>query len=271
MHTKHLFQELLLVVAALCAVQASWVDLSKSNAQHLNKRQVGDLLGGASSSSALGADSTPSPSPSSSPSASSAGAASTSEAAPSTSSSLSQAASTPVSSSTPAAESTSSTSSSSSVAAESTSSTSSSVSSSSTSYTAVVSTSVEVATKTRSDGTKETTTSVTKTTTTPDLNSQDGDGSTSGMSTKTRNTVIGVVVGIGGAIVIGALAVVAWRVWGRKKQHEENDGLMAYDMSSAGVEKSERGSSAGGPASTPFQSTLDNYHQPGHVNASSNF
>jgi hypothetical protein len=95
------------------------------------------------------------------------------------------------------------------------------------------------------------------------------------MSIKTRNTVIGVVVGVGGAIVLGALGLVAWRIWGRKKHNEENDGLMDYDMSTTGgVEKSERASSAGGPHNnqrTPFQSTLENYHQPGQVNASSNF
>lgn len=94
------------------------------------------------------------------------------------------------------------------------------------------------------------------------------------MSTKTRNTVIGVVVGVGGAIVLGALGLVAWRIWGRKKHSEENDGLMAYDMSATGgMEKSERGSSAGGAHTqrSPFQSTLENYHQPGQVTASSNF
>lgn len=94
------------------------------------------------------------------------------------------------------------------------------------------------------------------------------------MSTKTRNTVIGVVVGVGGAIVLGALGLVAWRIWGRKKHSEENDGLMAYDMAATGgMEKSERGSSAGGAHTqrSPFQSTLENYHQPGQVTASSNF
>lgn len=93
------------------------------------------------------------------------------------------------------------------------------------------------------------------------------------MSAKTRNTVIGVVVGVGGAIVLGALAVVAFRIWGRKKQAEESDGLMDYNASS-GVEKSEPRTSGGGSGSqrNPFQSTLENYHQPtGPVNASANF
>lgn len=72
--------------------------------------------------------------------------------------------------------------------------------------------------------------------------------------------------------MLGALALVAWRIWGRKKDTEEHDVLMDYDMSTPGaVEKSERGSSVGGTQRTPFQSTLENYHQPSQVNASSNF
>jgi predicted negative regulator of RcsB-dependent stress response len=83
------------------------------------------------------------------------------------------------------------------------------------------------------------------------------------MSTKTRNTIIGVVVGVGGAIVLGALALVAWRIWGRKKQAEENDGLMAYDNGYSGAEKSEPSHSPSTSTSqrNPFQSTLENYHQ----------
>lgn len=93
------------------------------------------------------------------------------------------------------------------------------------------------------------------------------------MSTKTKNTVIGVVVGVGGAIVLAGLFVVAWRIWGRKKNEDENDGLMGFTRagSSGGHEKSN--SLGGGSASAnPFQSTLENYHNPAkNVNASSNF
>ncbi|KAF4510023.1 hypothetical protein G6O67_001949 [Ophiocordyceps sinensis] len=113
-------------------------------------------------------------------------------------------------------------------------------------------------------------TSTSRTTSTPGLNS-DGAGATSGMTPKTRNTIIGVVVGVGGAIALGALGFVAWRIWGRKRNSDENDGLMDYDMAVTGVEKPEPGSSVGQTPRTPFQSTLENYHQPTHVNASSNF
>jgi len=89
------------------------------------------------------------------------------------------------------------------------------------------------------------------------------------MSVQTRNTIIGVVVGVGGAVILGALGLVAFRVWGRKKHAEEADGLMAYDVDISAAEKSPRGSSSGNGPRNPFQSTLENYHQP--VNASANF
>lgn len=92
------------------------------------------------------------------------------------------------------------------------------------------------------------------------------------MPVKTRNTVIGVVVGIGGAILLGAAGMVAYRIWGRKKQSEESDGLMSYDLSTNGYEKHEPSNSiTSNTQRTPFQSTLDNYHQPSNVNPSSNF
>lgn len=96
--------------------------------------------------------------------------------------------------------------------------------------------------------------------------------SSSGMSKKTKSTVIGVVVGVGGAIVLGGLFIVAWRIWGRKKSEEEGDGLMGFRTGSAGHEKT---SSVSAPTqASPFQSTLENYHNPArnnNVNASSNF
>lgn len=110
---------------------------------------------------------------------------------------------------------------------------------------------------------------------TPDGNSS----SPPGMSDTTKKTIIGVVVGIGGAIVLGALAVVAWRVWGRRKQTEESDGLMDYDRSTGGgFEKQDLSYAGAGQQvsqqhqhQTPFKSTLEDYHKPGQVTASSNF
>lgn len=81
--------------------------------------------------------------------------------------------------------------------------------------------------------------------------------------------VVGVVVGVGGAIALAAMALVAWRVWGRKRNSDDDD-LMTYGTGYGPVEKREVGS-AQGPSRTPFQSTLENYHAPSNVNASSNF
>ncbi|KAK3330958.1 hypothetical protein B0H66DRAFT_82895 [Apodospora peruviana] len=124
-----------------------------------------------------------------------------------------------------------------------------------------------VVTKTNSDGTKSTLTSETVTTQTPGLAQNNNGSGNSGMSTTTRNTVIGVVVGVGGAIVLAGLAFVAWRIWGRKRGQDENDGLMDYSSPNDG--KSEVGGSMTGR--TPFQSTLESYHAPTQVNQAANF
>jgi hypothetical protein len=93
------------------------------------------------------------------------------------------------------------------------------------------------------------------------------------MSPQTKKTVIGVVVGIGGAIILASLGLVAWRIWGRKKDADDDDGLMGYRGGSpgynAGHEKTGSGS-ATGPVN-PFQTNLEQYHNPKSVNASSNF
>ncbi len=89
------------------------------------------------------------------------------------------------------------------------------------------------------------------------------------MSTSTRNTIIGVVVGVGGAVVLGVIALVAWRIWGRKKPQGEDDGLMDYGSSYNPGEKSEASGSTSGR--TPFRSTLESDHAPTQVNTASNF
>ena len=89
------------------------------------------------------------------------------------------------------------------------------------------------------------------------------------MTTKTKNTVIGVVVGVGGAIILAGLFIVVWRIWGRSKKEDESDGLMGFRGGSSGHEKS--GSVGAAGTANPFQSTLENYHNPATVNASSNF
>ncbi|KZL83620.1 cell wall protein [Colletotrichum incanum] len=134
----------------------------------------------------------------------------------------------------------------------------------------VTSTIRTIITTTNSAGQATSFTSESTVTHTPGLNDASSSNSSSGMSTQTRNTVIGVVVGVGGAIVLGALGFVAWRIWGKKKQAEENDGLMEYNNQYGNEAKAEVGS-AQGAGRTPFQSTLESYHAPNQVNASSNF
>jgi hypothetical protein len=94
-----------------------------------------------------------------------------------------------------------------------------------------------------------------------------GDGS-SGLSSSSKKIIGGVVGGIGGAILVGAIAVVAWRLWGRKhhKVATEDDDIFVGTNDSVMREK------AAGNASTPFRSNLEQYHNPnGAVNTASNF
>lgn len=134
-------------------------------------------------------------------------------------------------------------------------------------------TSTTVVVVTATDGSVSSSTSVSVSTPTPGLSEANNNGS-SAMSDSTRKTIIGVVVGVGGAIVLAVAGLFAWRIWGRKKASEENDGLMSYNNGAEG--KSEvgglnAGSTVTGSARSPFQSTLESYHAPSNVNASSNF
>lgn len=79
------------------------------------------------------------------------------------------------------------------------------------------------------------------------------------------------MVGVGGAILIAGVAFVAWRIWGRNRRNADND---EDDLMSAGTAVgSNQREKAPSPTSgsTPFRSTLDQYHNPGPVNAASNF
>lgn len=111
------------------------------------------------------------------------------------------------------------------------------------------------------------TTSATSTRT-PSVNTGDSDSNKSGLDSAQKRIVIGVVVGIGGAILLGGIAVVAWRIWGRKGHPNEDDNdLMDSHPGSSGREK--RSSISG---HSPFRSTLDQYHNHGApVNTASNF
>jgi hypothetical protein len=72
-----------------------------------------------------------------------------------------------------------------------------------------------------------------------------------------------VVGGIGGAILLGGIAVAIWRVYGKKKHNGDEDDL--YDPN-ANHEKTSTSTD-----NSPFKNTLDQYHNPGPVNTASNF
>ncbi|KAG5983449.1 hypothetical protein E4U54_006240 [Claviceps lovelessii] len=258
MRLNRAFQKLLVASAMLCMAQASWLDKDELEGKEIIGRQAAEIIKGVGVSGSL-------PSPTSSTPDGSIPPKTTT-----TSTTTSAIAQSPGKPPSPTATSTSH------GGPQPTGSfqwtPTSLPESSSITATPVVSTRIEVVTSTLSDGSKAIVTSIIKTTSTPVINHDDGE--TTGMTTKTRNTVIGLVVGIGGAVVVGALGLVAWRIWGRKRHDEEHDVLMNYDMSTSPAppaEKSERGGSAGGAQRTPFQSTLENYHQPNKVNASFNF
>ncbi|KAL2868232.1 putative cell wall protein [Aspergillus lucknowensis] len=97
--------------------------------------------------------------------------------------------------------------------------------------------------------------------------SEDSD---SGLDSDQKKIIIGVVVGVGGAILIGAIGVVAWRIRARRRNAQDEDvtDLMSGTAVGSGVREKAPSPGAGG---TPFRSTLDQYHNPGPVNAASNF
>ncbi|CAI6338259.1 unnamed protein product [Periconia digitata] len=92
-----------------------------------------------------------------------------------------------------------------------------------------------------------------------------GGSSSDGMSSKTKSIIGGVVGGVGGALLLGGIALVCWRMWGKKKNRvtEDDADLMAGTGAALGDKPQN---------STPFQSNLEQYHNPGgRPNAAANF
>jgi len=97
----------------------------------------------------------------------------------------------------------------------------------------------------------------------PSLANGGGDGSN--LSTSTKSIIGGVVGGVGGAILIGGLAIVAWRLWGKKKQQQGHDDFLDSQDDSIRREKT-------GSTGQPFASNAGQYQNPnGAVNTASNF
>lgn len=116
-----------------------------------------------------------------------------------------------------------------------------------------------------------TTASDTAATNSPSLSGSEKDSSDSGLSESNKKVVIGVVVGVGGALVIGIIGIVIWRM--RSKKGSGNDTDEAADLMSGTAVGTGNREKAPSPAAggTPFRSTLDQYHNPGPVNAAANF
>ncbi|KAI1099579.1 hypothetical protein F4804DRAFT_345404 [Jackrogersella minutella] len=92
------------------------------------------------------------------------------------------------------------------------------------------------------------------------------------MNQQTKNVIIGVCVGVGGAIVLAAAGVLFWRLRSKRRSQEENEELVSYGDGFGGPGTAEKTEPAGTqPARSPFQSTLESYHAPTQTNAASNF
>ncbi|KAF2872706.1 hypothetical protein BDV95DRAFT_628281 [Massariosphaeria phaeospora] len=101
----------------------------------------------------------------------------------------------------------------------------------------------------------------------PDPQSGPSNSGSGGISEGNKKIIGGVIGGIGGAILLGGIAIVCWRMWGRKKRvSEDDDDLMAGTGAALGDK------SHSSPNSTPFQTNLEQYHNPGvRPNAAANF
>lgn len=88
-----------------------------------------------------------------------------------------------------------------------------------------------------------------------------------------RDTIIGVTVGVGGAIILAAGGILYWRLRNKRRNQDESEELISYGAGFGGpgtAEKTEGTAPAAG-ARSPFQSTLETYHAPTQTNAASNF
>ncbi|KAK7946658.1 uncharacterized protein PG986_010979 [Apiospora aurea] len=131
-------------------------------------------------------------------------------------------------------------------------------------------TSIFTYTTTLSDG--RTSAVETQSVVTPTLSEGQTNSGDNGMAPQTRNTIIGVCVGVGGAIVLAAAGVLVWRLRARRRDQDDGEDLVNYgagtsQFNNAGPEKNEPGSMSG---RSPFQSTLESYHAPSS-NTGTNF
>ncbi|KAI2632737.1 hypothetical protein GGS21DRAFT_521030 [Xylaria nigripes] len=109
---------------------------------------------------------------------------------------------------------------------------------------------------------------------TPSFSDSDGSKNTNGGITATeRNTIIGVTVGVGGAIILTAAGILYWRLRNKRRGQDENEELITYGPGFGGPGTAEKTEPIGPSANvrSPFQSTLETYHAPTQANTASNF
>ncbi|KAI0897602.1 hypothetical protein F4806DRAFT_407599 [Annulohypoxylon nitens] len=134
------------------------------------------------------------------------------------------------------------------------------------------STFVTIITTTDSAGQTVTTSSSSTVVSTPTAAADSSNNNNSTMSPETKRTIIGVCVGVGGAIVLAAAGVLFWRLRSKRRSHEENEELVSYGDGFGGPGTAEKTEPSGSTATrSPFQSTLESYHAPTQTNAASNF
>jgi hypothetical protein len=92
-------------------------------------------------------------------------------------------------------------------------------------------------------------------------------GNDSGLSDSNKKVIGGVVGGVGGALLLGGIALVFWRMKKRQSKVTADDDDLNLNTGAALGDKPQNGTGA-----SPFQSNLDQYHNPGaRPNAAANF
>jgi Mid2 like cell wall stress sensor len=86
------------------------------------------------------------------------------------------------------------------------------------------------------------------------------DFSSSGLSDHSKNIVIGVVVGIGGAAILALIAVIIWRHMRKEDEEKRNTANLSYFSDDPATQ----------PAGSPGSNKEGDFRSP-NVNAASNF
>ncbi|KAH7037573.1 uncharacterized protein B0I36DRAFT_314350 [Microdochium trichocladiopsis] len=88
---------------------------------------------------------------------------------------------------------------------------------------------------------------------------------------KNKNIIIGVCVGVGGAIILGVAAVLFWRLRNKRRQEVDHDELQSFGTGYGAPSAAEKTDGGASSTRSPFQSTLESYHAPTQTNTASNF